>query len=62
MDIKQQIQENRDEICVADGKARFLASHTLQNAVLRNLQTMIESAQRLSDDLKVAHPEIELSK
>ena len=50
----RRIEEN-----VADGKSRFLASHTLQDAVLRNLQTMAESTQRLSDDLKEAHPEIE---
>lgn len=36
-----------------------MASHTLQDAVLRNLQTMSESTQRLSAALKVAHPEIE---
>jgi uncharacterized protein with HEPN domain len=36
-----------------------MASHTLQDAVLRNLQTMSESTQRLSDALKAAHPEIE---
>jgi uncharacterized protein with HEPN domain len=36
-----------------------MASHTLQDAVLRNLQTMAESTQRLSDELKESHPEIE---
>ena len=50
----RRIEEN-----VADGKDRFLESHTLQDAVIRNLQTMAESTQRLSDDLKDAHPEIE---
>jgi uncharacterized protein with HEPN domain len=40
------IEEN-----VAGGRMQFLASHTLQDAVLRNLQTMAESTQRLSDDL-----------
>jgi uncharacterized protein with HEPN domain len=44
---------------VAAGKERFLSSHTLQDAVLRNLQTMSESTQRLSDVVKTAHPEIE---
>jgi len=37
----------------------FLASHTLQDAVIRNLQTMAESTQRLTDDLKATRPEIE---
>jgi len=50
----RRIEEN-----IADGKGRFLESHTLQDAVLRNLQTMAESTQRLSDNLKAAHPEIE---
>ena len=55
------IQESirRIEENVAQGRDRFLASHTLQDAVLRNLQTMTESTQRISDDLKAAHPDIE---
>jgi len=47
---------------VAEGCKRFLASHTLQDAVLRNLQVMAESTQRLSEDVKTAHPEIEWRK
>ena len=54
MDSIQRIEEN-----VAEGQDRFLNSHTFQDAVLRNLQTLAESTQRLSDDLKAAHPEIE---
>ena len=50
----RRIQEN-----VAGGKEQFLSSHTLQDAVLRNLQTMSESTQRLSDAVRTAHPEIE---
>ena len=50
----QRIEEN-----VAAGRDSFVASHTLQDAVLRNLQTMAESTQCLSEDLKAAHPEIE---
>ena len=50
---------SRIEEDVADGKEQFLSSHTLQDAVLRNLQTMAESAQRLSDNAKAAHPEVE---
>ncbi len=36
-----------------------MASHNLQDAVLRNLQTMSESTQRLSDATKASHPEID---
>jgi len=36
-----------------------MSSHTLQDAVLRNLQTMSESTQRLSEALKAMHPEVE---
>jgi len=44
------------------GRDRFMASHTLQDAVLRNLQTIGESTQRFSDDLKATRPEIEWSR
>jgi uncharacterized protein with HEPN domain len=54
MECIRRIEDN-----VAEGRGRFLESHTLQDAVIRNLQTMAESTQRLSDDLKEAHPEIE---
>ncbi len=50
----RRIEEN-----VAGGRDQFLASHTLQDAVLRNLQTMSESTQRLSDALKATHPKVE---
>ncbi len=49
----------RIEDNVAEGKERFLESHTLQDAVLRNLQTMAESTRRISGELKAAHPEVE---
>jgi uncharacterized protein with HEPN domain len=49
----------RVEESIAGGRERFMASHTLQDAVLRNLQTMAESTQQLSDNLQVAQPEIE---
>ncbi|MDP3479259.1 MAG: DUF86 domain-containing protein [Desulfoprunum sp.] len=38
---------------------QFLASSLIQDAVLRNLQVLAESSQRLSDDFKTQHPEIE---
>ncbi len=50
----RRIEEN-----VAEGRDRFIESHALQDAVLRNLQTMSESTQHLSDALRAAHPEIE---
>lgn len=43
------------------GRDSFLASHTLQDAVLRNVQTLSESAQRLPSSIKDAHPEVEWS-
>ncbi len=48
----------RIEANVAGGRDAFMASHTLQDAVLRNLQTMAEATQRLSDGLKDTHPDI----
>ena len=42
----------------AAGRAEFLASETLQDAVLRNLQVMCESTQMLSADWKKAHVDI----
>ncbi|MBI3695369.1 MAG: DUF86 domain-containing protein [Acidobacteria bacterium] len=44
---------------VAGGREEFFSSHTVQDAVLRNLHTMSESTQRLSDSLKAKHPEVE---
>jgi uncharacterized protein with HEPN domain len=49
----------RVEVNVADGRDAFFASHTLQDAVLRNLQTMSESTQRLSPAAKGRHPEVQ---
>ena len=49
----------RIEEDTAEGHDRFMASHTLQDAALRNLQTMAESTQRLSEALKENHPEVE---
>jgi uncharacterized protein with HEPN domain len=49
----------RIERNVKEGRERFMASETLQDAVVRNLQTMAESTQRLSDRLKQAHSEVQ---
>ena len=48
----------RAEENTAPGYNAFMGSHTLQDAVLRNLQTMAESTQRLSDQAKSAHPAV----
>ena len=55
------IQESirRIEENTASGRQSFMDSHTLQDAVLRNLQTMAESTQRFSDGLKDAFPEVQ---
>jgi len=50
----RRIEEN-----TANGKETFLASHTLQDAVLRNLQTMAESTQRISNDTRTRYPGVE---
>lgn len=49
----------RIEEDTADGQDAFLASHTLQDAVLRNLQTLAESTQRLSEGIKMHWPQID---
>ena len=41
----------------AEGREVFFADMRTQNAVLRNLQTLAESTQHLSGDLKVNHLE-----
>jgi uncharacterized protein with HEPN domain len=50
----RRIEEN-----TSGGREAFFGSHTLQDAVLRNLHTMSESAQRLSDSLKRTQPDID---
>ncbi|MEJ2690906.1 MAG: DUF86 domain-containing protein [Deltaproteobacteria bacterium] len=42
---------------VSSGKESFMTSDLIQGAVLRNLQVMAESTQRLSDSLKAKKPE-----
>ncbi len=41
-----------------DGRDVFLADVKTQDAVLRNLQVMAESTQKISEELKAKHPEI----
>jgi len=52
----------RIEEDIAEGRERFMAGHTLQDAVLRNLQVMAESTQRLSDAVKATQPDVEWRK
>ncbi|HXG08746.1 MAG TPA: DUF86 domain-containing protein [Gemmataceae bacterium] len=47
----------RIEQYTAGGQSAFLASTLIQDAVLRNLQTLAESTQRLSDALKAQYPQ-----
>jgi uncharacterized protein with HEPN domain len=49
----------RIEQYTKDGKHSFLADIKTQDAVLRNLQTLSESTQRLSDKLKAKYPEVD---
>ena len=51
----------RIEEDVRDGPAAFDSSHMIQDAVIRNLQVIAESTQRLSGELKAVHPEIQWS-
>jgi uncharacterized protein with HEPN domain len=52
----------RIESAAREGKSAFLASRLHQDAILRNLHTMTETTQRLSDDLKSVHPEVDWAK
>lgn len=42
----------------ADGRRTFNASRMVQDAVLRNLQTLTESSQRLSEPIKAIEPQV----
>jgi uncharacterized protein with HEPN domain len=53
---------HRIEEDVAEGRERFLTLHTFQDAVLRNLQVLAESTQRLSGGLKETQPAVEWRK
>jgi uncharacterized protein with HEPN domain len=50
---------SRIERYTADGKEAFFRDTKTQDAVLRNLQTLTESVQRLSPELKGGRPEID---
>jgi uncharacterized protein with HEPN domain len=44
---------------VCGGREAFMASTLIQDAVVRNLQTLAESSQRLSEGHKTKHPEVD---
>lgn len=50
---------SRIEQYTADGEEWFMRDTKTQDAVLRNLQTLAESTQRISRELKAAHTEID---
>jgi uncharacterized protein with HEPN domain len=45
---------NKIEVYTANDRERFMQDELVQDGVLRRLQTMAESTQRLSDDLKAS--------
>jgi uncharacterized protein with HEPN domain len=45
--------------CVKEGREKFFENQLIQDAVLRNLQVMAESCQRLTQSLKDRHPEVD---
>jgi uncharacterized protein with HEPN domain len=49
----------RIEDYTVNGRSTFMESPLIQDAVTRNLQTMAESTQRLSDTLKEDHPDVQ---
>ena len=55
------IQEciNRIEKYTADGKQVYLMDDQIKDAVMRNLQVLSESTQRLSDGLKEKYPRVD---
>lgn len=50
---------DRIERYTVDGGDAFMEDTKTQDAVMRNLQTLAESTQRLSDDLRQKYPDIE---
>ncbi len=49
---------DRIEQYTAGGEADYKNSSLIQNAVVRNLQTLAESSQRVSDPLKASYPDV----
>lgn len=55
------VQSRIDRIMryTADGREAFVQDDKTQDAVLRNLHTLAESTQRLSDRVKARYPEVD---
>ena len=49
----------RIEEYTTGGRERFFASHLIQDGVIRNLQTLAESSQHLSDVMKASQPTVD---
>jgi len=49
----------RIEEYTQEGQEAFLEDHKTQDAVLRNLHTLAESAQRISSNLKAKHSQVD---
>jgi uncharacterized protein with HEPN domain len=49
----------RIEEYTAAGRESFFSSHLIQDGVIRNLQTLAESSQRLSEGIRVSHPAVD---
>ncbi len=49
----------RIEEYTQEGEDTFFEDHKTQDAVLRNLHTLAESAQRISSDLKAKHSQVD---
>ena len=50
---------SRIEEYTATGRESFFSSHLIQDGVIRNLQTLAESSQRLSEGIRVLHPAVD---
>jgi uncharacterized protein with HEPN domain len=48
----------RIEEDISGGRSAFDSSHTIQDAVLHNLQLIAESSKRLSSEAKASRPEV----
>ncbi len=49
----------RIEEYTVGGRESFLSSSLTQDGVIRNLQTLAESSQRLSESIKAAYPDVD---
>ena len=49
----------RIEQYTREGREAFMASTLIQDAVVRNLQTLAESSRRISDAVKAKHPDVD---